>query len=428
MSNIVMIHELVIFLAMLGVFFVCCFGFKLPASLGLAAGAIAGTLAAGLGFPVRHLLEGMFTYFDTMLVIATAILFIKFVQESGALDVLNSFAIKRFHKRPAILLIIMMWIMMFPAMIAGSSTAAVVSAGAIVYPILLMLGMPKVETAAFIAMGAILGTTAPPVNLKVMNIAQALDIPYIGYEWILLLLSAPLAMFCAIFFGYKFVKKFSYESIKDKLDFTILEKHGIKVFIPVVLLIILMVAPGIFPSWFPSFGMPVVFIISTIVAIFTGKKIDVRKATFEGIDSVLAVMGILAGVGMFIQVMTLTGVRGLIVYFAISLPEALRYLAMAVMLPAFGSISSLGSATVLGIPFTLALNAGDPVIISASLSSIAGLGELMPPTALAGIFAARLVGLDSYIPVIKKCVLPALLVIILGILGVIFSVPLGKIF
>ena len=418
--------ELIVFLSMLAVFFICSFVFKLSASLGLIAGAVVGAVVAEHSLPVDYLLEGMFTYFDTIVIIAAAILFMSFVRESGALDVLNAFAIRKFHNRPTILLLIMMAIMMFPGMIVGSSTAAVVSGGAIVYPLLMILGLPKVETAAFIAMGAILGTTAPPVNIKVMSICVAMDIPYIGFTWILLLLSVPIAVFTAIFFGRKYVKNFNYAQIESKLDFQTLEKYGWKVFIPVIVLVVLMVGPKLFPTWFPSLGMPLIFIVCAIVSVFTGKKFNIVQAAIEGINSVLPVMGILIGVGMFIQIMTLTGVRGLIVNACISLPPVLLYLAMALMIPAFGSISSLGAATVLGIPFTLAMSSGDPIIVAAGLSSIAGLGELVPPTALAGLFAARLVGLDNYLPVIKRCIVPAAVIIACGILCVMFSVPLGK--
>ena len=47
------------------------------------------------------------------------------------------------------------------------------------------------------------------------------------------------------------------------------------------------------------------------------------KTCKEAINSVLPVLGILMGVGMFIQIMTLTGVRGLIVTSCISLPNLL---------------------------------------------------------------------------------------------------------
>ena len=60
------------------------------------------------------------------------------------------------------MLILLMLIIMFPGMITGSSTAAVLSAGAIVAPILLMMGIPAPQTGAILAVGAIMGMAAPP--------------------------------------------------------------------------------------------------------------------------------------------------------------------------------------------------------------------------------------------------------------------------
>ena len=64
--------ELVIFLVMLGVFLLGNFLLKLPVSLSMAAGAIAGALVGGEGIPLRHLFEGTFVYMDTVLIISMA--------------------------------------------------------------------------------------------------------------------------------------------------------------------------------------------------------------------------------------------------------------------------------------------------------------------------------------------------------------------
>jgi len=46
-------------------------------------------------------------------------------------------------------------------------------------------------------------------------------------------------------------------------------------------------------------------------------------------------------------------------------------------------------------------------MVGSALSLLAGLGDLMPPTALAGIFAAQVVGEENYFKVLKHCILPA---------------------
>lgn len=154
--------ELVIFLVMLGVFLLGNFLLKLPVSLSMAAGAIAGALVGGEGIPLRHLFEGTFVYMDTVLIISMAMIFMTVIQKSGALEALNAVIVSRFHKVPAVMLILLMLIIMFPGHDHGSSTAAVLSAGAIVAPILLMMGIPAPQTGAILAVGAHHGHGPPP--------------------------------------------------------------------------------------------------------------------------------------------------------------------------------------------------------------------------------------------------------------------------
>jgi hypothetical protein len=125
--------------------------------------------------------------------------------------------------------------------------------------------------------------------------------------------------------------------------------------------------------------------------------------------------------------MTLTGVRGLIVNTSISLPGAWLYVAIAVTMPLFGAISSFGSASVLGVPFTLAMISGNAVLIVAALSLVAGVGDMMPPTALAGIFAAQVVGEPNYTKVLKKCIIPIIILLAYAMVFIIFSKSIGSV-
>jgi len=53
--------------------------------------------------------------------------------------------------------------------------------------------------------------------------------------------------------------------------------------------------------------------------------------------------------------------------------------------------------------------------VASALSLIAGLGDLMPPTALAGIFAAQVVGETNYFRVLRFCVVPGILTAAWGV-------------
>lgn len=415
-----MTTALIAFLVMVAVFLLGCFLCKLPVSLSMVLASVAGAIAGGQGLALRHLVEGMFAYVDTIMVIATAMIFMKVIQESGALDAIASLIIQRFHKVPALMLIFIMIIIMFPGMITGSSTASVLSAGSIMAPVLMLMGVPVLETACILALGGVLGMIAPPTNIPAMIIGAGIDIPYSGFGLPLTMLTFPLAFLFVLMFGYKYVKNMNYVEVEAKLNTDSRERFGFKVYIPLLLAIVLMVLNKAVPA-IPDIGMPLVFLVSAVVGCFTGYKFNFFKAAKESVHSALPVMGILMGVGMFIQVMTLTGVRGLIVTSCLSLPSFARYLALAISMPAFGAISSFGSASVLGVPFLLSFLAKDQIIVAAALSLVASLGDMVPPTALAGIFAAKVVGMENYTPILKKCLIPCLIVVIWAILFIVFA-------
>lgn len=413
--------ELILFLTMVIVFAVSCFKFKLPVSVSLILASVAATLVGGYGLPVRHFVEGSFGYVDAILVIVTAMLFMKSIEKSGTLHSLNYVIIDKFYESPIILLIMLMLVVMFPGMITGSSTAAVLTAGSLVAPVLMLLGIPMVETACIIAVGGMLGMIAPPVNVPVMIIGGGVDMPYSGFTVPLLIITLPIAVFTVLYFGLKNLNKEDKSEILRRADFENRENLSFMVYAPLVVLLLLMVTSKALPTTMPNFGLPLIFLISALSATVTGKKFNVISSAKEAVKDALPVSGILIGVGTFIQIMTMTGVRGYVVVNCISLPSVLLLIAIAVTIPLFGAVSAYGSASVLGVPFLLALISKDQIMTASALSLIAALGDMMPPTALAGLFAAKVVGVENYVDVLKKSIVPAALFLIVGILTIVFA-------
>ncbi len=422
-----MTHELIIFIVMVGVFMLGCFLAKLPVGVSMMLSAIAGALVGGVGVPIRHLVEGPFSYIDTILTIATAMVFMKVVEKSGALEALSAVIIKKFHRHPAILLILIMLIIMFPGMITGSSTAAVLSAGSIMAPVLILMGIEPVSAAAFIAMGGLMGMVAPPVNLPAMIIGGGIDVPFVGFGLPLVLLTFPIAIFSALYFGLSRARNMKYEEIEPHLNHEIGKQYGFKIYLSIIVLVVLMVLTKVFKV-IPDIGMSLMFLISAAVGLFTGKKVKVAETIQEAIHSSIPVMGILMGVGMFVQIMTLTGVRGLIVIACLSIPASILVLAAGVSIPLFGAVSSFGAASVLGVPFALAFLNNDTVYTIAALSFIASLGDMMPPTALAGMFAAQVTEVPDYVKVLKRCLVPMGIMLVYGMLFIVFSNQISAIF
>ena len=418
--------ELLYFLVMVGIFAFCIFKYKLPVGLAMVLSATSGTLISRFGIPIHHLVEGSFNYLNTILVIATAMIFMKVIQYSGMMDTITQWIISRFHPYPSVLLIFLSLVVVFPGMITGSSTAAVLTAGVLVSPILICLGFPKVITAALVAMAAVYGEAAPPVNINALIIGGGIDMPYVGFGLPLIITTLPLVIIVSIWLGRKYLKKIDYEKIKDNLPPSYYKKHGIKIFLPIIFLIFLMTGEKFFPQAFPSLGMPMDFLLASLLGLFSGKKLNFLKISKEAIHDGLPVLGILVGVGMIIQVMTLTGVRGYLVVNCLTLPKLFLYLGVSVSIPLFGAVSAYGSASVLGIPFCLALLEHNPIITISALSQLAALGDLMPPTALAGIFAAQVVGEKNYFKVLEYCIVPAILTAGWCIFLIIISNSLAK--
>jgi TRAP-type C4-dicarboxylate transport system permease large subunit len=398
---------------------------KLPASLSLFITAIVVGLVGGVGFPLDKLVEGMFGYLDTCLALITAMIFIKVIEANGMLKDLTRAVVSAFGRSPFILLIALTVIIMFPGMITGSCTASVLGTGALVAPILMQMGMPLAVAGAVVTSSAVYGMLAPPVNIPVMVIGGGIDLPYVGFTPILALMTFPLAILSSIYIGYKYIDK-------AKLALVVAENRSTKrevswtVYIPLIVVLLLMIGPKAFPRWFPDLMLPLTFVIGSILGLFTGKRFEVFKVTRQGVIDILPVVGILFGVGALIEIMTMTGLRGGIVVGALSIPSILMLASIAVILPLFGGISVFGAASVLGVPFALALLGKNQIVVLAALSLIGGMGSYVPPVALTPVVTAQLIGEPKYGRINRYCLVPAIAAVAVGILMIVFANPIAK--
>ncbi len=179
----------------------------------------------------------------------------------------------------------------------------------------------------------------------------------------------------------------------------------------------------------PDIGTSGIFVLSTILAFFTGKKINILKSCKEALQGSIDVLALFAMVGTLISVFAMNGVRGLMVYVCMGMTGVLLYVAIGVGIPVLsGPLMPFGAAAVLGVPFIMALSNLDSIIVTSSLSTLMALGALMPPTAISGQFAAKAAGISSYGSMIKKLIVPIILTVAVCILVVVFAVPLAKIF
>jgi TRAP-type C4-dicarboxylate transport system permease large subunit len=419
--------EFFILVVMVAVFAGGFFFLRLPVAVGLIIASLAGTLVAGEGIPLRQLVEGMFSFFDLILIIATAMIYMKVLEHSGVLDTIGRQMTETFYKWPSLLLMGLMLLIMFPGMITGACATAIFTTGALVAPVMLHIGIPRTQTTAIIAMGSLLGMIAPPVCIPAMIIAEGIDMPYVGFFWPLFFLTLPVGMFTALTMGRKYVrKKIDIAALSASMPPSVYESYGWKLYLPLIALFVLMTAPKVAPRYIYDPGLSFMLVGSTALGIFTGKKVDFWKAVKAAMKDAIPIMGLLLGVGMFIEVMTLTGARGYFVATSLAVPKGWLVLAAATTIPAFGIISAFGGSSVLGVPLALALLGKDHVLTVSSLALIAGLGEVVPPTAIAALFSAQLMGLDKHFPVVKRCGVPAVIILAFGVLMLVWANWIGR--
>jgi TRAP-type C4-dicarboxylate transport system permease large subunit len=263
---------------------------------------------------------------------------------------------------------------------------------------------------------------APPINLPAMIIGQGVDMPYIGFTNPLLLMTFPLAIVTSLIIGVRQVKPVDLQEFVRTREREPIK--GFAVYLPLIIMVILMVLENV--SWGFSLGLPLIFMISAIVASLTGARGNLFKISLSAVQNSLGILSILIGVGMFIQIMTLNGVRGLIVGFLNGLPQGALLVGIALGISAFGAVSSYGSASVLGVPFLLAFLGNNDIVVCSALSLLAGLGDMVPPTALAGIFAAHVVGEKNYFKIWLSSMPAFFITMIFATLTIIFSNEIGR--
>ncbi len=417
--------ELTLVGVMLGVFLLCVLWLKLPVGLALAATSVALAAAAGQGFPLRHIVEGMFGYIDVSLVLITAMIFMKVIEQNGLLERLTRDLITRFGQSPLALLTVLTLIIMFPGAITGSCTASVLSTGVLIAPVLFGMDMPRHIVGAIIAMASVYGMIAPPVNIPVMIIGGGIDMPYVGFDLILFLVTVPLAVLTTIFLGYRYARAAHLTAVVERLGAKD-DCRGFTLYLPLVIIVVLMVGPKALPGVFPDPRLPLTFVLGSLAGLFVGRKFVFLQAARQGVSEILPVIGILMGVGMLLQIITLTGVRGYLAISSLSLPSYLLLLSIAVSLPLFGGISVFGAASILGVPFILAFLSQNLIVTATALSLIAAMGSFTPPVALTAVIAAQVVGEGNYLRIVRPLILPAVVAVIIGVLMIVYANPIAK--
>jgi len=177
--------------------------FKMPPELSMIISAFVGALVAGFGLPLRHIVEGTYTYLDIILTIIAATIFMNTLKEGGAIFSIVRSMVVKFYKHRLILLILLMLVLLLPGALTGAGSVSVLISGGIVAMVLGYMGISLINVTAIVFIGAALSVVAPPVNIYAMIISGGVNMPYIGFFIPLAIPVLILAIFSVVFLGWQ---------------------------------------------------------------------------------------------------------------------------------------------------------------------------------------------------------------------------------
>jgi CitMHS family citrate-Mg2+:H+ or citrate-Ca2+:H+ symporter len=189
------------------------------------------------------------------------------------------------------------------------------------------------------------------------------------------------------------------------------QMNWFKVILPFFVFFVLVLAGRIWPHSLPVVGLPMMFVAAAIVTYFLSPvRLNIFHTARDTVHQLLPLIGTLTCVGILVQIMTLTGVRGLIAITVVTLPILIVFGSLFLVLPVSEAVLMWGAAPVLGVPLVLLFNTIglNPIVALAGMSVIWPLGDALPPTAIIGRLTKDTVGMEkSYGHMLKHCLIPA---------------------
>jgi len=401
---------------------------KLSTELSMLAAAIGGGIAGGYWFPPRHIAEGAVTYLDINLIFITATLFMNLLKESGGVAYVVRGIVSRFHRSRVLLLVLLTLLLLIPGALTGAGSVTVLVTGSMVAIVLHYMGISKVRTAAIIFVIAGLSAAAPPISLWAMMTAAGVNMPYVGFFWPLLIPCVLAGLLTSFILGWKGTTTDLQQALRELPE----SPRGMtwwKVALPFVVFGAFIYVGREWPFSTPITGLPLMFAAAALVSyVLSPVRLDFARVSRDTIRQLLPLLATLTCVGVLVQIMTLTGARGLLAVAAVTLPVTVIFATLFLVLPVSEAVLMWGAAPVLGVPLVLLFNkmGMNPIVALAGMSVIWPLGDALPPTAIIGRLTVDVVGYKgSYGQFLKTCSVPAVLIIVIGTLMVVYSKYLG---
>jgi len=404
---------------------------KLSVETSMLSAAVAGGLAGAfiktppLNELARHLVEGSFTYLDVILVFTTATIFMAIVSESGGVQYVVRTTIKYFYNKRLVVLLLLMFIILIPGALTGAGSVSLLVVGAPVALAFGYLGISKKRAAAILFIVAGLSAAAPPVNIWAMILSAGTAIPYVGFELPLGIPVLILGTFSVLSLGWKRESHTDKETVLKNMPEVPQGMTWWRVLLPFLTLFGLILMYRIWPFSTPILGLSLQFVIAAFVALLVSpKRFNVFILSRDTVKRLLPLLATMVVVGMLQQIMTATGVRGLLSYAVISIPVVLLFFLLALIIPFSEGVLTYGGAAIIGIPLIWFLDSigFHATIAIAGLSLLWPLGDGLPPTALIGRLSIMVSGYEGpYGRFLKTAWLPWIVITLTGILMIIFS-------
>ncbi len=415
--------------------------FRVSTELSMMVATLAGAAANALVpmgvdprspisiFPVRHIVEGMFTYFDVCLIFMTATFFMALLKEAGGVAFIVREIVSKFSRKRGLCLTFLTVLMLVPGALTGSGATTVLTVGSLVGAVFAAMGIPETRRVALIYVLACMSAAAPPINLWAMMAAAGANMPYVGFAKPLLVLSLAGAFFATFYLARKGE---AVDAAKVLADLPEVPSgwSWFRVVFPFGVLIAIVLAGRFAPHAFPVVGLPLIFMISALVTLLVSPvRLRIFDIAGKTVRDLLPLVGIMVVVGALIQIMALSGARGLISLGVVILPLSVLFGTLWLILPISEGMLQYAVAPLLGVPLIMLFNMKglDPVICLSAMGVLWPLGDCLPPTAVVGRAAVMELGYKGkyYGGFVRTALVPLLFAALLCTLFLIYSKELS---
>ncbi len=203
---------------------------------------------------------------------------------------------------------------------------------------------------------------------------------------------------------------------------------GLRGFAPLALILAIWIAVRISDGVVDP-ASPLILVIGGLAALPLLPRKEFRAVIIDAFTGTpLRLAAVLTGVGVLVQIMTLTGVRGWLVTGAMSLQAPWSYPSILAGMPLLGgALTAMAASDVLGVPAAFSFIGQDMILNVAALSAIASLAEFVPPTSIAAALACYVVGGGTVGQVFRRAWPPMAVLAALAMLMLVFAKELGGI-